>query len=48
MLKGRRKKREREILTPRGISNSGSTYTQVSIREISIILPMEILKEKKS
>ena len=34
MLKGRRKK-EREILTPRGISNSGSTYTQVSIREIS-------------
>ena len=34
-LREEEKKREREILTPRGISNSGSTYTQVSIREIS-------------
>ena len=50
MPKGRKKKkkREREILTPRGISNSGSTYTQVSIREILIILSMEILKKKNT
>ena len=48
MLKGRKKKKRREILAPRGINNSRSTHTQVRIREILITLSMEMLKKKES